>query len=412
MARLAVIGRVLSRRNARIYYGSSLVSWSGLWTQKVATDWLAWELTHSALWVGVLAFCNLAPSVLISPFAGAMSDRVDRIRLTTATQLITAAHAATLATLTLTGLIRIEYMAGLEVLLGATQAFAQPARQTLVPGIVPRSDLPGAVALNSLCYNLARSVGPGIGGIIVAVWGVAPAMLTNCAAYLFASATMPTLQLDPRHRRGHAPTGSVLRETLDGFAYVARHPGMGPLFLYAATIGVLIRGVQEMLPPYVGLFHRGPEGLATLSSAIGLAALIGGAAIATRGRLAGLSSLVIGSGLALALATAAFVATSSFGVAVICAGAMGMASTIHGISAQTLLQSATAGHMIGRVLSLWGMIGRVGPAMGALTYGALSEFAGLRLPALFGCAIAVAACAWAFKRQPGMARALEAPAPI
>src|SRR5216683_2371303 len=148
MARLAALGRVLSQRNARIFYGASLISWSGLWMQKVATDWLAWQLTHSALWVGVLAFCNLAPSVLISPFAGAVSDRVDRIRLTTATQLITATHAATLAVLTLTGLIRVEYMAGLEILLGTTQAFAQPARQCLVPGIVSRADLPGAVALN------------------------------------------------------------------------------------------------------------------------------------------------------------------------------------------------------------------------------------------------------------------------
>ncbi len=410
MARLAGIGRVLSQRNARIFYGASLISWSGLWMQKVATDWLAWQLTHSALWVGILAFCNLAPSVLISPFAGAISDRADRIRLTTTTQLITAAHAATLATLTLTGLIRVEYMAALEILLGTTQAFAQPARQSLVPGIVGRADLPGAVALNSLCFNLARSIGPGIGGVIVAVWGVAPAMLANCTAYLLASWSMPLLRLDPRHRRGHAPTGSVAREALDGLVYVARHPGMGPMFLFAATIGVLIRGVQEMLPPYVGLFGRGPEGLATLSSAIGLAALVGGVLIALRGRLSGLTGLVVGSGLALALATAGFVATHSFAFAVLCAGGMGMASTLHGIAAQTLLQSATSGQMIGRVISLWGLIGRAGPAMGALTYGALAGFAGLQIPVLLGCLVSLAACAIALTRLPRMARALEAPA--
>ena len=384
MASLSVIGRVLARRNARIFYSASLISWSGLWMQKIATDWLAWELTHSALWVGTLAFCNLAPAVLISPVAGAVSDRMDRVRLTTTMQLVTAAHAATLAALTLTGLIRIELMAGLELLLGTTQAFAQPARQSLVPGIVGRADLPGAVALNSLSYNLARSVGPGIGGLIVLFWGVAPAMLANCAAYLFASVTMRSLQLDPAQRRGHAPTGSVWREALEGFRYVAGHPGMGPLFLFAATIGMLVRGVQEMLPPYVGLFGRGPDGLATLSTAIGLAALVGGTLIALRGRLSGLSGLVIGSGLGMVLATAAFVATGSFAVAVACAAAMGMASTIHGIAAQTLLQSATSGHMIGRVISLWGMITRVGPALGALGYGAAAGMAGLRWPVLLG----------------------------
>jgi MFS family permease len=409
VASLSAIKRVLSTRNTQIFYACSLTSWTGLWMQKVATDWLAWQLTHSALWVGVLAFCNLGPSVIVSPFAGAISDRVDRLRLTVSTQLITAAHALTLAVLTLTGVIRIEYMAALEILLGTAQAFAQPARQSLVPGMVPRNDLPGAVALNSLCFNLARSVGPGIGGVIVATWGVVPAMLANCCAYLLASGTMPMLNLDQATRRGHAPTGSsVLREALDGIAYVARHPGMGPLFLYAATVGVLCRAVPEMLPPFVaGLFGRGAEGLASVSSTIGLAALVGGTAIAVRGRLNGLCRLAVGSGLLLALATGGFVATGSFAFAVGCAAVMGAATTLHGISVQTLLQSGTAGHMIGRVLSLWGMITRAAPAMGALAYGALSEVAGLRVPVLVGVVLAVLACALVLRRLPRMEMALE-----
>nr|WP_283949650.1 MFS transporter [Limobrevibacterium gyesilva] len=398
----------MSSRNTQIFYACSLTSWTGLWMQKVATDWLAWQLTHSALWIGILTFCNLGPSVIVSPFAGAVSDRVDRLRLTVLTQLITAGHALTLAVLTLTGLIRIEYMAALEILLGTSQAFAQPARQSLVPGMVSRADLPGAVALNSLCFNLARSIGPGIGGVIVATWGVVPAILANCCAYLAASMTMPLLKLDAATRRGHAPTGSVLREALDGIVYVARHPGMGPLFLYAATVGVLIRAVPELLPPFVaGLFGRGAEGLATVSSAIGLAALAGGTFIAMRGRLKGLCKLAVGSGLVLALATAGFVATHAFPFAVVCAAAMGAATTIHGIAVQTLLQTATASHMIGRVLSLWGMITRAAPAMGALSYGAASEVAGLQAPVLVGCAIAAGACVAAISRLPHMARALE-----
>jgi predicted MFS family arabinose efflux permease len=376
--------------------------------QKVAVDWLAWELTHSPVWVGILAFCNLAPSVIISPFAGAVADRMDRIRLTVATQLFTATHAATLATLTLTGVIRIEYIAMLEVLLGSVQAFAQPARQSLVPGMVPRSELPGAVALNSLCYNLARSIGPGIGGLIVAFWGVVPAMLVNCAGYLFASVTLPQLRLDPAQRRGHAPTGSVLREALDGILYVARHPGMGPLFLFATVLGVLVRPVPEMLPPYVDqLFNQGPRGLATLASTMGLAALAGGTFVALHGRLSGLSRIAIGGGLLVVIATAAFVATHSFTIAVICAAVMGGATTMHGIAAQTLIQSATAGQMIGRVISFWGMIGRAAPALGAVAYGMLSELAGLQGPVLIGCLIAAFATLAFVRRLPVMAVALE-----
>ncbi len=413
MANLAVIRSVLSQRNTRIFYGCSALSWTGLWVQQIATDWLAWTLTHSALWVGILAFCNLGPSVIVSPFAGAISDRVDRLRLTIATQLFTACHAAVLAVLTISGLIRIEHMVILQVLLGISQSFAQPARQSLVPGMVSRADLPGAVALNSLTYNIARSVGPGIGGILVATGGVVPGMIVNCIGYLIASATMPMLKLSDDIRHGHKPTGrSVLREAIDGITYVARHPGMGPLFVYAALIGIFARSVPEMMAPFVaGLFHRGPEGLATLASTMGLAALAGGTFIAARGRLRGLSKYAIGSGLLMTLSIGLFVATSSFPFAIVCAIGIGAAGTLHGISAQTLLQSGTPSHMLGRVLSLWGMITRAAPAIGALLYGAATEIGGLQIPVILGTIVAAAASVWAGRRLPQIVRALERPGP-
>ena len=409
MASLAAIRSVLSQRNTRIFYGCSALSWTGLWVQQIATDWLAWTLTHSALWVGILAFCNLGPSVFISPFAGAVSDRMDRLRLTVATQLITAAHAATLIVLVLTGTIRVEYMAILQVLLGISQSFAQPARQSLVPGMVSRADLPGAVALNSLTYNIARSVGPGIGGILVAWGGVIPGMVVNCIGYLIASMTMPMLKLDPATRRGHPPTGrSVLREALDGIRYVARHPGMGPLFLYAAAVGILTRSVPEMLSPYVaGLWGKGPEGLATLATTMGLSAMVGGLYIAARGRLQGLARYAILAGLAMAGSTGLMVATHSFAFAVVCAVIVGAAGTMHGISAQTLLQSGTPSHILGRVLSLWGMITRAAPAIGALLYGALTEVAGLQAPVVIGSCLAAGCTIWAMRRLPQLTRFLE-----
>jgi MFS family permease len=412
VASLAAIRSVLRQRNTRLFYGCSALSWTGLWVQQIATDWLAWTLTHSAFWVGVLAFCNLGPSVIVSPFAGALSDRLDRVRLTMATQLFTSAHSAILAALTLTGLIRIEYMAVLQVLLGISQSFAQPARQSLVPGMVARADLPGAVALNSLTYNIARSVGPGIGGVLVATGGVVPGMIVNCVGYLIASMTMPMLVLADDIRRGHPPTGrSVLREAIDGVAYVARHAGMAPLFIYAAIVGVFARSVPEMLAPFVaGLFQKGPEGLATLATTMGLAALAGGMFIAARGRLRGLSRLTIAAGLAMSLGTLLFVATRSFPFAVVCAVNLGAAGTIHGIAAQTLLQSGAPSHMLGRVLSLWGMITRAAPAIGALLYGAATEFAGLQAPVILGTLLSSVASVWAGRRLPRLVRALERPA--
>lgn len=408
MARLSAIGGVLAQRNARIFYSGSIVCWTGSWIQRIATDWLAWELTHSALWVAIIAFCNLAPSVVISPIAGAVADRMDRVRLTMASQFVSVAQAVILVVLILTGLIRVEYMAFLTLCNGAAETFAQPARQCLIPGLVPRSHLPGAVALNSLTYNAARFVGPAISGPMIALWGVVPSIAVNAVAFLYASLTMHMLRLDPSVRRG-TPTGfSVMHDALDGIRYVAKHRGIGPLMLYAAVVGMTLRSVPEMLPPYVAeQFGRGAEGLATLASTMGGAALIGGLVVAVRGRMTGLTRIAVGCGLILALATAGFAATHVFAVGVICMAAIGAATTMHGISCQTLLQNSAAPGMIGRVLSTWGMITRAAPAMGALAYGIASEFLGLQIPVLIGAALCVLVWLRTWKRMAHMTPLLE-----
>src|SRR3984885_8343687 len=391
MASFSAIGGVLAQRNARIFYSGSVVCWTGSWVQRIATDWLAWELTHSPLWVAVIAFCNLVPSVVISPIAGAVADRMDRVKLTVLSQYVAASQAAILVVLILTGLIRVEFMAALTFCNGAAETFAQPARQCLVPGLVPRQYLPGAVALNSLTYNVARFIGPGISGPMIAAWGVVPSIAINAVAFFYASVTMTLLRLDPAVRGGCRGGGSVLHDALEGLRYVTRHPGIGPLMLFAATVGMTLRGVTEMLPPYVSLlFGRGAEGLATLASTMGCAAMAGGFLGAIRGRIHGLARIAVGCGMLMALATAGFVATRWFPMGVGCIAAMGAATTMHGISCQTLMQNSAAPAMVGRVLSLWGMITRAAPAMGALIYGAAAEVFGLQIPVLIGVTICLA----------------------
>jgi MFS family permease len=408
VAGLSAIGGVLAQRNARIFYSGSVTCWTGSWVQRVATDWLAWELTHSAFWVSIIAFCNLAPSVVISPLAGAVADRVDRVRLTMASQFVAAGQSATLVTLILSGLIRVEFIAALAAINGMAETFAQPARQCLIPGLVPRAYLPGAVALNSLTYNVARFVGPALSGPMIVAWGVVPPIACNCAAFLFASLTMHLLKLDPAIRIGHRSSHGLFHDAIEGIRYVTRHRGIGPLLLFAAAVGVSLRSVPEMLPPYVAeLFGRDARGLATLASTMGFAALVGGTLVAIRGRLDGLTRIAVFAGVVLTLATASFVATRHFGVGIVCIGVMGAATTMHGISIQTLLQNSASPAMVGRVLSLWGMITRAAPAMGALAYGAASEFAGLQIPVLVGCVICGFALLRAQVRLPRMAPALE-----
>jgi MFS family permease len=412
MASVAAIGRVFQHHNARVYFGVSTLSWTGLWVQRIAVDWLAWELTHSPAWVGALAFVGLFPSVIVSPIAGAIADRVDRVRLATIVQSCLTMHALILFALISTGLIRIEILAALELFAGVMQAGQQPAKQSLVPGLVPRSELTGAVALNSLTYNLARFLGPAISGPVVAFWGVAPAVAINAACALLMAVSMFWLRIPPEYRHGRPSGRSVLADTFSGLSFIVRHPGMGPLFFFAAMMGICLRSVPEMLAPFVArLFERGAEGLAILSSTMGMAALAGGLLVAMRGRVEGMARVSIGAGMLLCAATAGFVATSDFHIGVACIAIMGAATTMHGIASQTLLQSACAPGLLGRVMSLWGLIVRAMPASGALVFGMLSEWLGLRIPVLAAVLVAVGICAWMWHRKDRVAAALEVPPP-
>jgi MFS family permease len=407
--RRGALARALSHRDARIFFGASLIAWAGLWMHRIAVMWLAWELTRSAFWVGLVAFCDLAPAVVFSPIAGAVADRMDRVRLTMIAQSAIAAQAAVIALLTATDTITIGWLLLLEVVSGIAASFAQPARQAVMPGLVPREDLPAAVAANSLCFNVARFIGPAIAGPLISLTGsVVPAILLNVLAYVVATATLPLLRIAPEHRRGHAPEASLLAETLDGLRYVSRHPGIGPLFLFAGTSALLLRGVQEILPPYVErLFGQGAGGLALLTAAIGVGALLGGLWVAGRGRLPGTTRIAVAAVAAQAVFTIGFIAGSWFPLAVLAASGFGAASAIHGISVQILAQSAAEGRMRGRTLSLWGLITRACPALGALLLGLAGEAFGMRWPTLIAALIAMGVAVWAALRMRRWHGALE-----
>jgi predicted MFS family arabinose efflux permease len=408
VAQLGALGRALSHRDSRIFFAGSALAWTGLWMQRIAVSWLAWELTGSAFWVGMVAFCDLAPAVVISPLAGAVADRVDRVKLAMWTQLAIAAQSALVAGITLGGGMTIGILLVLEVVGGIAASFAQPARQTLMPGIVPRADLPAAVAANSLCFSVARFLGPALAGPIIAIWGVVPAIAGNAVGYLISGTSLLLLHVAAADRKGHPASASLWRDVAEGLRYAARHPGLGPVLLYAALGAVLLRGMQEILPPYVAwLFGRGAESLAILTACFGVGALAAGLWVASRGRVAGSTRLVVFALLAQAAATAGFVATTWFPFGMLCAALIGATASMHGISVQTLVQSATDPAYRGRMLSLWGLITRACPALGALALGAAGQAFGLTTPTLVAVGVFLGVFAWGMTRLRRMEGVLE-----
>lgn len=400
----------LRHGNYRAYVIGNAISLIGTWLQRVAVGWLAWELTRSGTWLGLVAFADLFPTVLFSPVTGAVADRYDRRLVLLATQVAAIAQALLLAGLTYSGAITIERLFLLTAGLGIVNAFGQPARLALIPSLVERSDLASAVAINSIVFNAARFIGPAAAGFAIAQGGTALAFALNAGSYL--AFIVALLVVKPASEAGGASGRGrhFFADMAAGYAYAARHPGIGPMLVVLIITSLGTRAFVELLPGFAdAVFHRGAPGLAWLTAATGLGAVVGGAWIAQRPSLSGLTSLIVANMLIMAAALLAFVATDRFWFALGCLFAAGASLVVNGVGAQTLVQTAASPEMRGRVMAIYGTIFRGGPALGALIMGAASSYVGLQWALAAGALFCALGWIWARLKQRQMAAALETP---
>jgi MFS family permease len=177
--------RALNHRNYKLFFSGQSISMTGTWMTRIATSWLVYELTGSALLLGVVGFAGQIPSFLLAPFAGVLVDRWDRHRLLVATQVLAMAQSLALGVLAISGYIKVWHVVALSIFQGVINAFDMPARQAFVVEMVEdRADLPNAIALNSSLVNAARLLGPSIGGVIIAAAGAGWCFMIDGISYI------------------------------------------------------------------------------------------------------------------------------------------------------------------------------------------------------------------------------------
>jgi MFS family permease len=402
---LGNVAAALSQTGYRRFVIANIVSLSGTWLQRIAVGWLAWELTHSAAWLGLMAMADLIPPLFLAPLTGALADRHDKLRLIRVTQSGGLVQAVLLALLAGFGWLDIWGLFFLTIGLGVLNATNQPARLALMPLLVDRAMLPAAIAINSITFNVARFIGPAIGGLVLANGGSTLAFALNAVTYVGFLAAIHGIRVVDPPAAGARP--SVWRDSVAGIAYAARHPAIGPIFLLMALGGFGARGMLELLPGFADrVFASGADGFASLMAVLGLGAVMGGLFMMVRpGGVAGLSRLVIHGSGGLGLALAAFLASPTLTLGLIAIFVVGTMAVLSAISAQTLVQYAAAVATRGRTLALYGMILTAGPALGALAFGALSEQIGLRQAGAVGVTVALAGWFLALRRRDGIAGA-------
>jgi MFS family permease len=401
------VADALRQRNFGIYMAGSSVGLLGLWVQRLAIGWLTWQLTHSGTWLGIIAFADLFPTMLITPFAGALADRLDRRLMSLVSQALAMVQAFALAILTFMGLIDIWSLLALTLFLGIVYAFNTAARLALVPNLLEPRYVPSAIAIDSAVFNLARFLGPAIAGAIIVNWGVGPAFLFNALTFVCFLAALYHIRMI-RHETGGKKTGGIVSQTLEGFRYARNHPGIGPMLVVIFAMAVGVKPFLELLPGFAdAVFDRGAQGLAYLTAVAGLGAFTSALWMAQRGTAVGLTKVVIYGLLLGGIAIFLFTGTDNYAIGLTGAYFAGASVALAGTGTQTLMQNVVDGAMRGRVMSLYGMIYRGAPAFGALLMGSASEFIGLQASVAFGGVLCILVSVWMFRHRATMTPALE-----
>ena len=401
----AALARVFAVRNFALYTAGSSISQIGLWVQRMAIGWLVWDLTKSGVWLGAVAIAEFLPTMVVTPFAGVLSDRADRRKVTMIAQSLSAGIATILWILTIFGWVEAWHVIALQFLSGALSSIAQSSRIALIPTLVPRDLVGQAVAINSISFNLARFVGPALAGALIATAGIGWTFFANAVSYIPVVWALDRMILPERRLRA---TAGFLQEMVEGFTYAVTHHAIASLMVLMSLAAVFTRATIELLPGFAdAVFGRGASGLSMLTSAGGIGAVIAGLILSQRRNHHGMTLLVIGAVMANAAAIIAFALTKNFAVAVVMMACSGACQVTSGTSSQTLVQVAVPDAMRGRVMSNWLMINRGGPALGAMIFGWLSERYGWGWPTVLGSAVTVLACAWALRRRASLAAQLE-----
>jgi MFS family permease len=364
----------------RRYFPSTLLSTLGSWVLRFLLGWAAWEATHSAFWVGMVASLMLAPTFVLSPLFGITADRINPRNGLLVTVSLQAAVGALAAVLQTTVGLALPALLTLALLFGAVTAAHTPIRLALLPRLVERDALPSAIGYSAMVFNSARIVGPAIGAWLLTLAPV-PAVFALSAAAL-AAATLMLLRVtgicradDTRDR------GSFASQLRAGVRYAAAHTRIRLVFLITLASGLLGRTLIELLPALSGKLLGGdPTTLATLSAAAGAGSILGGLLVSRQsGRLLLLARLVL---TALVLAAAVALSAGLWQSLWLVVGAVllvALCTTVIGTGCQALTQLMVDEQYRGRVMSLWTVIAMGTPAFGTLLVGLAADHVGFPL---------------------------------
>ncbi len=348
----------LASRNYRLYFGGQAVSLIGTWMTQTASLWLVYHLSSSPLLLGLVGFASQFPIFLLAPFGGVMVDRVNRHRLLVGTQVCSMLQSLTLAALALTGTITVTHLVLLGLVQGVISAFDLPVRQAMVVEFVEnREHLGNAIALNSSLFNLARLIGPAIGGFVIAgfgggEFGVGICYLIDGASYLAVIIALLMMRL-----RERSPVGArkhPWHELREGLGYALSFTPIRALIILVAAISAIGFSYAVLAPVFArDVFHGDARTLGWLMSSSGVGAVLAALYLGSRRTVRGLGRVITLGGVILGIALIGFALSRWLPLSMLCLLLAGMGGVLLMASANTLVQTMVDDDKRGRVMSLF-----------------------------------------------------------
>ena len=388
--RFKTIFRSLGYRNYRLFFYGQSISLIGTWMQRIAVPWLVYRMTGSAMLLGISGFAGQIPSLVLSPFAGVITDRWNRYHVLIWSQVLSMIHAFLLAWLVLSGSIQVWHIILLSFVIGCINTFDVPARHSFVIEMVEKKeDLGNAIALNSLMFNGARLIGPSIAGVLLAAAGEGVCFLINGISFMGVIVSLLLMRISTK--APEAKKSDIMKEIKEGFSYVFGFLPIRHIILLLGLVNILVMFYSTLMPVFAKEVLGGDSHTyGFLMSAAGFGALSGALYLASRenvlklGRIIPLAVIVFGVGLVILSFSRIFLLSMAVMIFV------GMGLMLQAASSNTILQTITDDDKRGRVMSFYTMAVMGTAPFGSLMAGWLAKVIGTPFTILTGGVLSVA----------------------
>jgi MFS family permease len=401
------VWRALRHRNFRLFFAGQSISLIGTWMTRIATSWLVYKLTRSALVLGTVSFAGQIPTFLLAPFAGVWIDRLERRQVLVWTQSLAMVQSLLLAALTFSGRINVAWVLTLSVMQGCINAFDMPGRQSfMVQMVEDRADLGNAIAINSSMVNMARLVGPSLAGIIIAVSSEAWCFLIDGISYLAVIASLLAMRVNVA--AVSRKTTSTFTELKEGWTYVSGFLPIRIILLLFAVVSLMGMPFVVLMPIFAAkVLHGGPHTLGFLMGAMGVGALISALSLAARKSVRGLIRIIPIAAMVFGLGLIGFGLSRHVWLSLVTVLVAGMGMMQGMAASNTVIQTIVSEDKRGRVMSYYTMA-FVGMApFGSLLAGAMASAIGAPMTVIVNGAAVIVGAAWFFTQFPALRRAIR-----